>query len=59
MNIGIIESYFFGFLDVVPEGEYSDYWQIAAVHINGEAYCPSPMLYRSEKVALALFCTNL
>ena len=50
MNIGIIESYFFGFLDVVPE---RDYWQIAAIHINGQAYCPTPRLYRSEKMALA------
>lgn len=49
MNIGIIESYFFGFLDVVPEGEDSDYWQIAAVHINGQAYCPTPRLYRERK----------
>jgi hypothetical protein len=52
MNIGIIESYNSGFLEVVPEGEDSDYWQIAAIHINGQAYCPSPRLYRSEKVAL-------
>lgn len=50
MNIGIIERYSNGFLEVVPE---SDYWQIAAVHINGEAFCPTPRLYRSEKVALA------
>ena len=49
MNIGIIQRYSNGFLEVVPE---SDYWQIAAVHINGEAYCPTPMLYHSEKVAL-------
>ena len=49
MNIGIIERYSNGFLEVVPE---SDYWQIAAVHINGFAYCPTPMLYHSEKVAL-------
>ncbi|MEA5601898.1 hypothetical protein [Nostoc sp. UHCC 0252] len=50
MNIGIIESYSNGFLEVVPE---SDYWQIVAIHINGQAYCPTPRLYRSEKVALA------
>ncbi|MEH2264797.1 hypothetical protein [Nostoc sp.] len=50
MNIGIIESYSNGFLEVVPE---SDYWQIVAIHINGQAYCPTPQLYRSEKVALA------
>ncbi len=50
MNIGIIQSYSNGFLEVVPE---SDYWQIAAIHINGQAYCPTPQLYRSEKVALA------
>lgn len=50
MNIGIIQRYSNGFLEVVPE---SDYWQIAAVHINGEAFCPSPRLYHSEKVALA------
>jgi hypothetical protein len=50
MNIGIIEPYSDGFLEVVPE---SDYWQIAAIHINGQAYCPTPQLYRSEKVALA------
>lgn len=49
MNTGIIERYSNGFLEVVPE---SDYWQIAAIHINGEAYCPTPMLYHSEKVAL-------
>ncbi|NEU77402.1 hypothetical protein PI95_034280 [Hassallia byssoidea VB512170] len=24
----------------MPEGEGSDYWQIAAVHINGVAFCP-------------------
>ncbi len=53
MNIGIIESYNSGFLDVIPEGEDSDYWQIAAIHINGEAFCPSPRLYRSQQVALA------
>jgi hypothetical protein len=50
MNIGIIESYSNGFLEVIPE---SDYWQIAAVHINGQTYCPTPRLYHSEKVALA------
>ncbi|MBE8996730.1 hypothetical protein IQ274_00470 [Nostoc sp. LEGE 12447] len=50
MNIGIIESYCNGFLEIVPE---SDYWQIVAIHINGHAYCPTPRLYRSEKVALA------
>ncbi|MHC5824542.1 MAG: hypothetical protein ACYT04_54050 [Nostoc sp.] len=50
MNIGIIQPYSNGFLEVVPE---SDYWQIAAIHINGQAYCPTPVLYRSEKVALA------
>ncbi|MEH2321907.1 hypothetical protein [Nostoc sp.] len=49
MNIGIIESYSNGFLEIVPE---SDYWQIAAIHINGQAYCPTPRLYRSERVAL-------
>ncbi|BAZ52290.1 hypothetical protein NIES4103_49500 [Nostoc sp. NIES-4103] len=53
MNIGIIQPYSNGFLDVVPEGEDSDYWQIAAIHINGQAYCPTPRLYRSEKAALA------
>ncbi|MDZ8221917.1 MULTISPECIES: hypothetical protein [unclassified Nostoc] len=50
MNIGIIQPYSNGFLEIVPE---SDYWQIAAIHINGQAYCPTPRLYRSEKVALA------
>ncbi|MHC0066271.1 hypothetical protein ACWATR_25725 [Nostoc sp. UIC 10890] len=50
MNIGIIQPYSNGFLEIVPE---SDYWQIAAIHINGQAYCPTPQLYRSEKVALA------
>ena len=50
MNIGIIQSYSNGFLEIVPE---SDYWQIAAIHINGQAYWPTPRLYRSEKVALA------
>ncbi|BAY13057.1 hypothetical protein [Calothrix sp. NIES-2098] len=53
MNIGIIEPYSNGFLEVVPEGEGSDYWHIAAIHVNGKAVCPSPKLYRSEKVALA------
>ena len=53
MNIGIIEPYSNGFLEVIPEGEDSDYWQIAAIHINGQAYCPTPRLYRSERVALA------
>lgn len=50
MNIGIIQPYSNGFLEVVSE---SDYWQIGAIHINGQAYCPTPRLYRSEKVALA------
>ncbi|MBD2536663.1 hypothetical protein H6G97_48420 [Nostoc flagelliforme FACHB-838] len=50
MNIGIIQPYSNGFLEVVPE---SDYWQIVAIHINGQAYCPTPRLYHSEKVALA------
>jgi hypothetical protein len=50
MNIGIIEAYNNGFLEVVPE---SDYWQIVAIHINGQAYCPTPQLYRSEQLALA------
>jgi hypothetical protein len=53
MNIGIIQHYSNGFLEVIPEGEDSDYWQIAAIHINGKAFCPSPQLYRSQKVALA------
>lgn len=53
MNIGIIEPYSNGFLEVMPEGESSDYWQIAAIHIDGQAYFPTPRLYRSEKVALA------
>ena len=53
MNIGIIEPYNSSFLEVVPEGEGSDYWQIAAIHINGEAFCLSPRLYRSQQVALA------
>lgn len=53
MNIGIIEPYSDGFIEVVPEGEGGDYWHIAAIHINGKAFCPSPKLYRSEKVALA------
>jgi hypothetical protein len=52
MNIGIIEPYGSGFLEVMPEGEGSDYWQIAAIHISGEAFCPSPRLYRSQQVAL-------
>ena len=51
--IGIIEPYNSGFLEVVPEGEGSDYWQIAAIHINGEAFRPSPRLYRSQQIALA------
>ncbi|WP_392480863.1 hypothetical protein [Nostoc sp. C110] len=50
MDIGIIESYSNGFLEIVPE---SDYWQIVAIHINGHVYCPTPRLYHSEKVALA------
>jgi hypothetical protein len=53
MNIGTIKPYSDGFLEVSPEGESSDYWQITAIHINGQAYCPTPQLYRSEKVALA------
>jgi hypothetical protein len=53
MNIGIIEPKNSGFLEVMPEGEGSDYWQIAAVHINGQVFCPSPRLYRNEQVALA------
>jgi hypothetical protein len=52
MNIGIIQPYSNGFLEVVPEGEGSDYWHIAAIHINGKAFCPSPKFYRSEQVAL-------
>ena len=50
MNIGIIQPHSNGFLEIVPE---SDYWQIAAIHMNGQAYCPTPQLYRSEKVAFA------
>ncbi|MBD2446199.1 hypothetical protein H6G76_03310 [Nostoc sp. FACHB-152] len=53
MNIGRIEPYNSGFLEIIPEGEGSDYWQIAAVHINGAVVCPSPRLYRSEQAALA------
>ncbi|MBD2206339.1 hypothetical protein H6G33_29530 [Calothrix sp. FACHB-1219] len=53
MNIGIIEPYSDGFIEVIPDGEGSDYWHIAAIHINGKAFCPSPKLYRSEKIALA------
>jgi hypothetical protein len=34
MNIRIIEPKNSGFLEVMPEGEGSDYWQIAAVHIK-------------------------
>lgn len=52
MNVGIIEPYSSGFVEVVPEGEGSDYWQIAAIHINGEVFCPSPRLYRSKQAAL-------
>jgi hypothetical protein len=53
MNIGKIEPYNSGFLEIIPEDEGSDYWHIAAVHINGEVFCPSPRLYHSEQVALA------
>ncbi|MEH2070183.1 MAG: hypothetical protein V7K47_18835 [Nostoc sp.] len=53
MNIGIIEPYNSGFLEVIPEGEDSDYWLITAIHINGQAYCPTPGLYRSQRIALA------
>ncbi|MCC5639393.1 hypothetical protein LC593_26940 [Nostoc sp. CHAB 5844] len=53
MNMGIIEPYSSGFLEILPEGESSDYWLIAGIHINGEVFCPSPRLYRSERVALA------
>lgn len=53
MNIGIIEPYSNGFIEVLPEGEGGDYWHIVAIHINGQAYCPTPQLYRSEKLALA------
>ncbi|CDN13747.1 hypothetical protein RintRC_1086 [Richelia intracellularis] len=54
MNLGIIESYDGGdggFLEVIPEGDGSDYWLIAGVHINGEAYRPSARLFRSERSA--------
>ncbi|PMB48339.1 hypothetical protein CEN39_23055 [Fischerella thermalis CCMEE 5201] len=53
MNVGIISPHSNGFLEVIPEGESSDYWLIAAIHINGKAFCPSPRLYRSQQVALA------
>jgi hypothetical protein len=51
MNLGIIEPYNGGFLEVIPEGDGSDYWVIAGIHINGEAYRPSPRLFRSERSA--------
>ena len=53
MNIGIIEPKNSGFLEMMPEGESSDYWQIAAVHINDQVFCPSPKLYPWQQVALA------
>ena len=52
MNIGIIERYSNGFLEVVPE---SDYWQITAIHINGQAFCPTPRLYRERKSGFVTF----
>ncbi|MFQ4141244.1 hypothetical protein [Chlorogloeopsis sp. ULAP02] len=52
MTLGIIEPYNGGFLEIIPEGEYSDYWLIAAIHINGEVFRPSPRFYRNEQQAL-------
>ncbi|WP_026733345.1 hypothetical protein [Fischerella sp. PCC 9605] len=53
MSLGIIEAYSGGFLEIIPEGEGSDYWLIVAIHINGEVLRPSPRLYRNKKQALA------
>ncbi|MBD2778286.1 hypothetical protein [Iningainema tapete] len=50
--LGIIEPYKDGFVEVVPEGKGSDYWQIAAIHIKGEVFCPNPRLFRNELSAL-------
>ncbi len=52
MRWGIIEPYKGGFLEIIPEGEYSDYWLIAAIHVNGKVFCPSPRFYRNEQQAL-------
>ncbi|KAF3885789.1 MULTISPECIES: hypothetical protein [Nostocales] len=52
-SMGIIEPYKDGFVEIIPEGDRSDYWQIAAIHINGEVFCPSPRIYPSTNVALA------
>ncbi|KYC39330.1 hypothetical protein WA1_31850 [Scytonema hofmannii PCC 7110] len=52
-SMGIIEPFKDGFVEIIPEGEKSDYWQIAAIHINGEVFCPSPRIYPSTNVALA------
>ncbi|WP_211178556.1 MULTISPECIES: hypothetical protein [Brasilonema] len=51
--MGIIEPLKDGFLEIIPEGEGSDYWHIAAIHINGEVFCPSPRIYPSTNVAFA------
>jgi hypothetical protein len=53
MNMGIIEPFKDGFLEIIPEGEGSDYWQIAAIHMSGEVFCPSPRIYPSQDVAIA------
>ncbi|MEC4813106.1 MAG: hypothetical protein SAK29_07505 [Scytonema sp. PMC 1069.18] len=53
MSMGIIEPCQNGFVEIIPEGEGSDYWQIAAIHINGEVFCPSPRIYPSTNVAIA------
>jgi hypothetical protein len=53
LNLGILEPYKDGFLEIVPEGLASDYWHIAAIHINGEVFCPTPQLCRTEQAALS------
>jgi hypothetical protein len=51
MSTGMIEPFKDGFLEIIPEGEGSDYWQIAAIHINGQVFCPSPRIYSSTNAA--------
>ncbi|ARV57672.1 hypothetical protein BZZ01_02600 [Nostocales cyanobacterium HT-58-2] len=54
MSMGIIEPFKDGFLEIISEGDGSDYWQIAAIHIHGEVFCPSPRIYRSTNAAFVI-----
>lgn len=51
--MGILEPYKDGFVEIISEGQGSDYWQITAIHIDGEVFCPSPRIYPSTNVAFA------